>query len=171
MQGVKHKVKVTEKEEKELEKIVKRHNASQKLVRRARIILEANRGKKYKEIAKELKIERNVITKWVKRWIETSEELSASERLNDLPRPGAPDTFRAEEICQMTAIACEKPEEYGRPITHWTRRELADEIIKQGIVESISERHLGRILGQFDLRPHKSQYWLNGKPDEKKKKR
>jgi len=171
MQGSKYKVEVTEKEKKELEKIVRRHNASQKLVRRARIILEANKGMKYKEIAEELKIGRNVITTWVKRWIETSQELSVAERLDDLARPGAPDTFSAAEICQMTAIACEKPEEYGRPITHWTRRELADEIIKQGIVESISERHLGRILGQFDLRPHKSQYWLNGKPDEKKKKR
>ena len=171
MQGVKYRIKVTEKDERELEKIIRRHNSSQKLVRRARIILEANKGVKYKDIAKELKIERNVVTTWVKRWLETSEELSAPERLNDLPRPGAPDTFSPEEICQMTAMACENPEVYGRPITHWTRRELAEEIIKQEIVESISERHLGRILNQFDLKPHKNQYWLNGKPDEKKKKR
>jgi hypothetical protein len=47
------------------------------------------------------------------------------------------------------ALACENPrEESGRPITHWTPPELADEAVKRGIVESISPRSVGRFLGR-----------------------
>jgi putative transposase len=44
------------------------------------------------------------------------------------------------------ALACEPPEASGRPISQWTPRELADEAIKRGMVETISERHVGRFL-------------------------
>lgn len=64
------------------------------------------------------------------------------------------------------ALACESPEDSGRPISHWTPRELADETIKRGIVKTISPRHLGRFLNQVDLKPHRSRYWLNRQPDE-----
>jgi hypothetical protein len=43
-------------------------------------------------------------------------------------------------------VACEDPQESGRPVTHWTPQELADEAIKRGIVTSISPRSVGRFL-------------------------
>jgi len=64
----------------------------------------------------------------------------------------------------LFAIACEKPEVYERPISHWTVRELADEMVKQGIVERISARHVGRLLEEASLKPHQSGYWLNPPP-------
>jgi hypothetical protein len=82
------------------------------------------------------------------------------ERLYDAPRPGAPNTFNLEQITQLYAIACNPPEQYGRPISHWSSRELADELIKQAIVESISERQVGRYLEEADQKPHRG-YWLN----------
>jgi len=66
---------------------------------------------------------------------------------------------------------CENPSEYGRPITHWTQRELVDELIKQKIVESISTSEVGRILKENDLQPHHSPYWLNVTPDERRDER
>lgn len=39
--------------------------------------------------------------------------------------------------------------------------ELADEVVKQGIVERISPGHVGRLLAEADLKPHQTQYWLN----------
>ena len=41
--------------------------------------------------------------------------------------------------------------------------ELATEVVQRGIVESISPRHVDRVLKGGDLRPHKSQYWLTSK--------
>ena len=55
-------------------------------------------------------------------------------------------TFTAEHLTQIIAVACEQPEECGRPVTHWTPRELTDEVIKRGIVETISPRHVDRFL-------------------------
>lgn len=50
---------------------------------------------------------------------------------------------------------------YGYPISHWTARELATVMSQEKIVESISVCHVGRLLGEADLKPHQSQYWLN----------
>jgi putative transposase len=63
-----------------------------------------------------------------------------------LPVQAHQHTFNLEQITQLYAIACNPPEQYGRPISHWSSRELADELIKQAIVESISERQVGRYL-------------------------
>jgi len=42
------------------------------------------------------------------------------------------------EQVELFALACIEPSNYGRAISHWTERELADEMVKQCIVESIS---------------------------------
>jgi hypothetical protein len=44
------------------------------------------------------------------------------------------------------ALACEAPNQSGRPISQWTGRELADELVQRGIVERISRRHAARLL-------------------------
>ena len=112
------------------------------------------------------------MTTWVQRWADTAiADLTVIERLADLPRSGSPATFTPEQICQIIALACEEPSLYDRPITDWTNQELADEAIKQEIVSSISPRHVGRLLEQFEVRPHKSRYWLNDQPDEKKRRK
>lgn len=68
------------------------------------------------------------------------------ELLNDLPRAGWAGKFSAEQVTQIIALACEPPADSGRPVTHWTPKELADEAAKRGIVESISPRQVGRFL-------------------------
>lgn len=90
--------------------------------------------------------------------------MAVGERLQDAERAGAPATFSLEQSLQLFAVACEKPEVYGRPITDWTAHELADEMVKQGIVESISARHVGRLLEEASLKPHQSGDWLNPPP-------
>ena len=96
---------------------------------------------------------------WRRRWRELSlTKVLAVERLKDKVRPGTPATFTMEQITQLYAMACSPPEQYDRPISHWTARELALELIKQGIVESISQRHVGRLLEEADLKPYQSSY-------------
>jgi hypothetical protein len=52
----------------------------------------------------------------------------------------------ADQLCQIEQMACEAPETAGRPISQWTGRELADEMVARGIVVSISPRHAARLL-------------------------
>jgi len=87
---------------------------------------------------------------WRQRWLDLQpislDHMSIEERLDDLPRPGVPPRLTANQICQIQQLACEKPGESGRPISQWTSREIADEIMKRGIVDKISARHSARLL-------------------------
>jgi hypothetical protein len=80
---------------------------------------------------------------------------------------GCPTRSRPlRQIVQVVAVACEDPQESAREISHWTPRELAAEVQKREIVETLSPRHLGRILAEMDLQPHRSRYWLNNERDQ-----
>lgn len=141
---------LTEVEQAELEKLVKRHQIGQQIALRARIVLAAAAGKNNRQIVTELQVSRQMARLWRQRWLQLQAiplaELSVEERLADLPRPGAPAQISAEQRCQIEALACEKPEGSNRPISQWTHREIADELIQRGIVTQISARHAGRLL-------------------------
>jgi transposase len=117
---------------------------------RGRIILTAADGKNNAQIARELDIAVETARQWRGRWLALQpislDDLTIAERLEDLPRPGTPARITADQRCQIEAMACEKPEDSGRPISQWTNREIADEIKKRGIVDSISPRHAARLL-------------------------
>ena len=143
-------VDLSEAEEAELKKLVNRHKVAQQIALRGRIVLAAGAGKNNSQIAHEQGVSLDMVRLWRQRWLDLQPialtELSVEERLEDLPRPGAPARIRAEQRCQIEALACQKPEEAERPLSHWTGREIADELIKRGIVEQISARHAGRLL-------------------------
>ena len=156
----------------QLQQLVNRHSTPQQIALRASIILLADEGENHREIAEALNISRDMARLWRNRWLALSQkDIPVGERLADAERPGGPMSFSLEQILQLFAIACEKPEDYGRPISHWTPRELADEVIQQGIVKSISPRHVGRLMAEADLKPHQSQYWLNPPPTRNSMKR
>lgn len=143
-------IKLTNQERQGLEKVVRRHNAPQQIALRGRIILAAAGGKNNAQIARELGTNVETPRLWRNRWLTLSpislDDLSVEDRLEDLPRPGAPAQITADQRCQIEAMACEDPEDSGRPISHWTAREIADEIMKRGIVDEISPRHAARLL-------------------------
>jgi putative transposase len=152
-----------------LQQLVNRHNTPQQIVLRAKIILLGSEGKNHGEIARTLDLSLDMARLWRNRWLETSaRELSIFQRLQDSERTGAPVKFSREQVIELFALACSPPEDYGRPISHWTPRELADEIMKQGIIKSISVRHVGRLLEEAELKPHQSRYWLTPPPPKMK---
>lgn len=158
-------LRLNAEEREQLQQLVNRHHTPQQLALRASIILLADQGLNHQEIACELQISRDMARLWRNRWLELSpKEVAVVARLQDAERSGAPATFSLEQILQLFAMACEKPEQYGRPVSDWTAGELADEMVKQGIVESISPRHVGRLLEEASLKPHQSGYWLNPPP-------
>ena len=146
-------IKLTDEERQGLEKLVRRHNTPQQIALRGRIILAAADGKNNTQIAQEFGIHMDTPRLWRRRWLILSpislDDLSVEERLEDLPRPGAPPQITADQRCQIEAMACEDPEDSGRPISHWTAREIADEIMKRGILEQISPRHAARLLKRW----------------------
>ena len=145
MRAPKYPISLSQQERESLQCMTQKHTEKQSVVKRAKIILMADVGNQNQDIAEYLDVNSHVITTWTKRWLERLAE-PVEDRLQDRQRPGAPDTFTPEPLCHIVALACENPVDYERPITHWTHRELAEEAIKQGIVETISPSHLGRLL-------------------------
>ena len=117
---------------------------------RAKIVLLAHQGYNNQDIAGQLNLSIHTPRLWRRRWTDLQDiplsEMAVTTRLSDAPRPGAPAKISAEAYCQIMAIACQPPETFGRPITHWTERERADEAQKQNIVVTISPRQVGRFL-------------------------
>lgn len=160
MPGKASKVVITERQQDILQQMVRSRSCPQGLSQRAQIILLAFARWQNGPIADHVGCERHAVGIWRRRWanafdtlvrIECLEGVSALETaienvLSDNPRSGCPATFDPEQIARIIAVACEPPADSGRPVTHWTPTELAEEVVARQIVPSISVRHVGRIL-------------------------
>jgi transposase len=162
-------VELTDEQDNALQALLKRHSTPQQMATRAQVLLAAAQGRSNAEIARTYDVTKDTVRLWRQRWTAFQAiplaELSIEERLRDAPRAGRTPRISAEQVCAIVAMACEAPERSGRPITHWTSREIADEILKRGIVERISPRHAARILRERDLKPHQVRSWLTPRYD------
>jgi hypothetical protein len=125
------------------------------------MIVMAGDGLSDTEQGRRLGVDRQRAQRWRRRWldavpaIDEAEAAGASDRdlrrliegaLSDGDRAGSPGKFSAEQVAALISLACEPPGDSDLPITHWTPAELASEAVKRGIVESISPRHLDRLM-------------------------
>lgn len=143
-------VRLREEERAALLQVIKRRKSGQQLVLRAQIVLEASEGKSNVTVAQELSVSVETVRLWRDRWVAWQDidlkDRGVEERLADAPRPGASARISAEQHCQMELLACEAPSQSGRPISQWSGREIAQEMIQRGIVDHISRRHAARLL-------------------------
>lgn len=145
-----------------VEQIARRSTNPYRLVRRAQLILGAERGDTNTEIAAQLQLSRSRVRFWRRRWLAATDSLATAEAermsdgglmthiievLSDELRPGTPAQFSLEQIVQIMAVACETtPQDCDRMLSHWSPSELATEVVKRGIVKEISPRSVGRFL-------------------------
>ena len=175
MSGKAAKIRLTEKQHTILQQIVRSTTAPQRLVQRARLIVLAFDGMFNRVIADAIGLQRRQVGLWRRRWKQSFDALVAvecresqaalrrviEEVLGDAPRSGSSGKFTAEQVTQVLAVACEPADQSGRPIDEWTGRELADELVRPGIVSSISTSQVNRYLAEAELQPHRSKYWLS----------
>ena len=143
-------VELTAAEQQGLKVLVRRHTAPQQVATRARIVLLAAEGLNNSQIARHLGLDVDTVRLWRQRWLAFQgvdlADLSIEERLTDAPRPGRPAEITAEQVCQIVALACEAPSQSGRPISQWSQHEIADEIVRRGILPTLSPRHAARLV-------------------------
>ena len=154
-------ITLTSKQKEILEELTISRIARADHVKRASIILKSESGMSNQAIGKSVSLSRNQVSLWRNRWAAHEEELLLVENkteksidykrhietlLSDAPRPGGPTKFSAEQLCQIYAVATEKPEESGLPLSHWSLLSLAEELANRGIVESISTSQLSVFL-------------------------
>ena len=174
MAGKAAKIIVSERQQVLLNEFSKSRTVGKGVVQRATIILLGFAGLLNEAIAARVGLNRLQVGIWRQRWRDAWEALCVWECtephrlrealldvLADAPRPGTPATFTAAQVAQIVALACEPPKLSGRPIDHWTLRELRDEAVKRQIVAAISVSQVGRFLQQAAVQPHRKKRWLN----------
>lgn len=143
------------------------------IVIRAKMILLAYEKKQNTQIAKILGVERHCVGRWRKRWQDSVDALLAIELnephavlrqtiidvFRDAHRSGSPGKFTAEQIAHVILIGSQSPRDFGRPVNAWTGRELADELKKKNIVESISTSRVNHFLRLVKLKPQHRKGW------------
>lgn len=156
---------LTERQRNLLEHYQSKRSTAQHQSKRIQIILKAAQGESTYHISKEIKMTMETVRKWRKRWAAAYEKLLYFENgkdgngvsdlillrrmldlLKDEQRSGAPCRISQAEKQQLLAMACRKPSDYDIPITKWSHLLLAQTAVKEGIVDKISPRYVGKLL-------------------------
>ena len=153
-----------------LEKLSQSRKVEKRISTRSEILLLRHQGMGSRRTSQKLSLARDTVILWDGKWrlqrealqileskVNSGEEKHSSlvravvAALSDERRPGTPRKFDDSVRANIIALACEKPEDLGLPITHWTNGELAREAIKRGFVDSISPHCVGVFLksGRF----------------------
>ena len=118
------------------------------------------------EVAEALRVTAKTVRKWCKRFL-----AEGMEGLSDQPRAGAPVQFAAEQRCEVLAIACANPEQYGCPEgSMWTLNRLTETAAAHIAGPVMSRSSVHRTLSTVDLKPHKEKMWLHSPDPEFKEK-
>ena len=135
-------ITLTTEESNRLLEWTRRHKTSQALALRARIVLACQQERTDGEVARELRVIRQTVGKWRRRF-----QSARLEGLLDEPRPGAPRTIGDTAVEQVIAKTLhEKP----RGSTHWSSRAMAKS-------SGLSQSAVVRIWHAFGLQPHRAE--------------
>lgn len=152
-----------DREIKAFQSLIQSSTTGQEMLKRCRIILEFSEGKTKYSINKKYGIPYNTMSKWIKVWKskerilkETDSDAEIKKRilsiLKDAPRSGAPKKFQEHEVCNIIALACSNPEDVEVPLSHWSCRTLAREVVNQGLVKSISFKQIANFLKSGEVK-------------------
>jgi transposase len=123
----------------------RRPRTAQALALRARIVLACAQGKTNKDVAAELGIWPQQVTKWRARFV-----ARRLEGLADEPRPGAARKITDEQVEAVIVKTLEEAPTGGD--THWSTRSMAK-------AAGLNQTAISRIWRAFGLKPHLVDTW------------
>jgi transposase len=123
----------------------RRRKTAQALALRSRIILTCAEGGTNGEVAEQLGVGRQTVSKWRPRFLE-----ARLDGLADDPRPGRPRVLGDEQIEALITKTLEEPPANGD--SHWSTRSMAAQT-------GLNQTAVSRIWRAFGLKPHAVQSW------------
>lgn len=117
---------------------------AQALAMRSRIVLRCAEGGTIGEVAQDIGVSRNMVSKWRSRFL-----ARRLEGLSDEPRPGRPRVITDEQVEEVITKTLEQTP--GQD-THWSTRSMAT-------ATQMSQSAVSRIWRAFGLKPHAIETW------------
>lgn len=77
------------------------------------------------------------------------------------PDPAAGRSFPPEVALHLVKMACERPDDRGRSLSTWDCREMARQLVAEGVVPGISPETVRRVLEHHHLKPWRHHLWLS----------
>lgn len=141
-----YRVQLTASERQTLTTMTRRGTCAVRTVRRARVLLLADRARPDQEIAALVGLHPRTVQRIRRRWAEGGVAVA----LHDRPRPGAARVLTSKQEAYLLALACSTPPA-GR--TTWTMQLLAERLIELAVVGSISDETVRRTLKKATSSP------------------
>ena len=147
----------------ELQALVRAASTPQSLSLRARIVLRAadTDTPTNLQIGHALGCSNHTVGKWRRRYL--AQGLTG---LQDAIRPGRPRMIASSTRVQVISVASTLPQDQERAVTRWTLDEIVTTVRDTLHTAPISRSSIWRILHDIDLKPHKSEYWLNSHDED-----
>ena len=156
--GARYIVTLSEEERHALETLIRRGKPSARKVKRAQILLAAERGETEAKIASTLSVGTSTVHRTKSRLVEQGLQAALSEE----PRTGAQRKLSGCEEAVLIAVACSAPPS-GR--ARWTLDLLADEVVRRTEHETLSRETIRRRLAENQLKPWRQKMWCIPKVD------
>jgi DDE superfamily endonuclease len=75
--------------------------------------------------------------------------------------PGARPFFPPQVAMEVVQLACERPDIVGRSLSQWDSTELARQLVRDGVVASMSPQTVQRILAHHKRTPWRHHLWVS----------
>jgi len=154
---------LTQNARSDLHALIRAHSTPQSLAQRARIVLRAADVDQPSnlQISRELSCDRHTARKWRRRYLDLG-----LPGLQDAGRSGRPKIIAPPTRVHVISVASSLPQDQDRSVTRWSLNEIATALLETLGTDPISRSSIWRILQEVDLKPHKSEYWLNSHDDD-----
>lgn len=151
-------VTLSDEEREQLRGLISSGRTAVRKLKRAQILLAAERGETEAAIAKTLSVGTSTVHRTKAQLVKQGLEAALAEQ----PRPGNPRKLSGHEEALLVAVACS-----GAPSgrARWTLELLADEMVRRTDHDEVSRETIRRRLAENDLKPWRKKMWCIPKID------
>lgn len=155
------RLRLKKAERKKLRRLIRRYNLPYRQIIRAKLVLALDEDPCVSRAAAGLGVCERTVRRWRDRFLDHGRVLG----LADSPRSGRPFRIDAATRCEVIAVACGTPADFGVTTRNtWTYDAIREAVLARNNDVEISRTTVIRVLDQAEIHPHRIKMWCHS-PD------